>query len=494
MKVRPITIVAALAILALGTAGVVAWRHQDGVGVGQPEALPITLGGRASAVPAAAADLMQPAGPITYVAAPGLPLLDGSAHAWKVTGPAPTEAEVARLGHAFGVGGTPQHQGTGWTMIGTAQEGPALSVTAGPAASAWEWTVEASGSAAQPGVACAQPMIAPDHIGPGDSVVPSPCPTVPAPAGVPDQAAAEAKARTRLTQAGFDLTGWQVAATVDAWSADVTAVPVLDGTPVEGWSISVSFGGEGVVTGASGWFGTPTREDAYPLVGTKQAIVHLGKGDTFVGGIEPAVARAGSTVVSNAGSAGQGVAVTRPPDVPPPDVPPATITTTTLTNTTTTRALPCPANASCTGTISPPGSIGGGTTPGSTVTPPGPPVTAPGPTITFPPIVITIDRAELVLAATTGTDGSVWFVPAYRLSASRGGSWTVLAVDPSFVSAPSSTTTLVPKGAPGTTPATTPGSVEPGPAPAPTPSGPVTTIAPGTGSATTASTTIPSGG
>ena len=72
--------------------------------------------------------------------------------------------------------------------------------------------------------------------------------------------------------------------------------------------------------------------------------------------------------------------------------------------------------------------------------------TAPMPTIVEPTtdptlpeprdITITITRATLVLAAVPGTDGSLWLVPAYRLESADSGSWTVLAIDPSYIAPP----------------------------------------------------------
>jgi hypothetical protein len=405
VKVRPITIMALLAVAALVAAGVYAWVHPSGT-TGTPAALPITIGSSTAARASGMADVaIAPVRPTIFVAAPGLPALDGSAHAWRVAGAAPDDAAVARLGRAFGLHGAVHTQDGGWTMGVTG--GPQLVVSAA-GTHAWSWTFNPSATVSSPAVACARPLAGSAAIGAGDTVATAPCgPTATAapPEGVPDQAAAEQRARSVLDAAGFDLRGWKVTSVADAYSATVTASPVLDGVEVEGLTMSVSFGPHGPVTYASGWFGPPQQADSYPLVGTKVAIAHLQKGDAF--GIEPMTGRAGV------------------PELATPNR--STYSTGAVTTDTVGTTVAGPPDSS---SGSAPGSAGdhAGSVPTTSGTVP--------PTTTAAPVTITIDRAEMVLAAQVGTDGSMWLVPAYLLSATSGGTWTVLAVDRKYVAPP----------------------------------------------------------
>jgi hypothetical protein len=403
VKVRPITIMALLGVAALVAAGLYAWARPSGSG--QLAALPITIGSSTSPRASGMADIaIAPVGPTIFVAAPGLPVLDGSAHAWRLTGSAPDDAAVARLGQALGVRGPVHAQDNGWTMGATG--GPQLIVSAA-GAHAWSWTFNPSATVSSPPVACARPLVGAAAIGAGDSIATAPCGiTTAPPVGVPDQADAERQARAVLDSAGFDLHGWKVTTTADTYSATVLASPVLDGIDVEGLSMSVTFGAHGAVTYASGWFGAPQPADAYPLVGTKVAIAHLQKGDAF--GVEPMTGRV--AVPDMATSRG------------------ATYSTGGVTTMTVGTTLAGPSGGA---SGSSPGSAGDLATAVPTT-----PSTVASTTTTAAPATITIDRAEIVLAAQIGTDGSMWLVPAYHLSATSGGTWTVLAVDRKYVAAP----------------------------------------------------------
>ncbi len=436
MKLRPITVMAGLAAVALGAAGLIAWRGDGGGQVVQPMALPIVVGPSARATATTMAGALSAAGPVTYVAGPDLAPLDGSASAWRVSSARPTEAEVARLAAALGLTAAPTATADGgWSVSGN---DTVLVVSRITGLGGWVWSYSpeatiAGGTSSSPVTTvpgdmssdlCRPPATtippgpsrgsggAPGAVSTCGSTAPTP------PVGVPDEAAAESAARTLWSHAGFDTTGWKVTSTADEWSAQVTAAPVLDGTPVEGLDLTVSFGGQGAIEQASGWFGVPAPADTYPLMGTTKAIAELNAGHT-VGGIEPMMATATAPPTTYA------PAVDDLQRRPPP----------------TTRCpvdegcVPCPATASCS-----------------------PPVTAPvtveplGPTVTYAPVTITIDRAELVLVAEPGTDGAAWLVPAYRLSSSAtGGSWTVLAVDQSYIAPAGPPTT-------GRSSATTPGS------------------------------------
>ena len=206
-----------------------------------------------------------------------------------------------------------------------------------------------------------------------------------------------------LDSAGFDLSGWKVTTTADTYSATVVASPVLDRVSGRGLSISVTFGAHGAITYASGWFGTPHRADSYPLVGTKVAIAHLQKGDAY--GIEPMTG-----------------------GIPVPEL--ATPNRSSYSTGAVTTETVGPTSGGQTGG-------GSGSAPGSPgdhpISVPTTPVTPTPTTTSAPPTTITIDHAELVLTAQVGTDGTMWLVPAYRLTSTSGGTWTVLAIDRKYV-------------------------------------------------------------
>ena len=85
MKVRPITIMAGLAVVALVAGGLVAWRrHGTTASAGRPATLPIDVSRSSAGAMIAIAPVPGGAAPgvVTYVAAPGLPTLTGSAPAW----------------------------------------------------------------------------------------------------------------------------------------------------------------------------------------------------------------------------------------------------------------------------------------------------------------------------------------------------------------------------------------------------------------------------
>ena len=80
VKVRPITIMGLLAVVALVGAGLFAW-HRGG-STGEPAAMPIVLGSSTAAAPSGVADIaLAPARPTIFVAAPDLPAGTGKAHA-----------------------------------------------------------------------------------------------------------------------------------------------------------------------------------------------------------------------------------------------------------------------------------------------------------------------------------------------------------------------------------------------------------------------------
>ena len=99
--------------------GLVAWHHGSrSVAADQPTELPI----RAEvAAPAGGRRWRRPPpstrGAVTYVAAPGLSALDGTAHAWRLAPTTVTSATVNRLADALGAvgaGGGPGGRSGRW--------------------------------------------------------------------------------------------------------------------------------------------------------------------------------------------------------------------------------------------------------------------------------------------------------------------------------------------------------------------------------------------
>ena len=112
--------------------------------------------------------------------------------------------------------------------------------------------------------------------------VPPECVPPPAPAGVPTKDEALAKATDLLTALGVDTGSVAITANASEWSADVQAVPSLDGIATPSLTMSVGFGGEGKVQYTNGFLLSPEKADSYPRIGTTKAFDKLkaGKGMT----------------------------------------------------------------------------------------------------------------------------------------------------------------------------------------------------------------------
>ena len=506
MKLRPITLLAAVAVAGLAAAGLVAWRHQSGSAVTtRPASLPIRYdaGGGASAAIALAPGSNGP-GAVTYVAADGLARLDGTAHAWRLAPTPVSAATVAHLASALGLAGPVQASADGWTVSAADR---VLTVSRAGSTSPWSWTMTGTAvSYASPGVVCAHPLIEPSGGTKGIAADPTtsvaggstagPCqpppttlvpptttpPTAPLPA---DRAVTSA--RQILGRAGYDLSGWSVTATPSADPATVTASPVLDGLSVaddglgSGVSaLTLSFDPDGGVSSGSGGWVRPVEADAYPLIGTAAAVHALNQGHGLPG-VEPMIGAA------------------QPADSAPSD-PSASSTSTTATSVNCDALAgadaPCGV-AICPSIAPPPPGCPAGRAPtasttvpesSSTVVAPSTTTVTEPPTVTPAPRQVRLDRAELVLVELVATDGATWSVPAYRFTSSTTpGTWTVLAIDQQWFD-PGTGTTSNPgsgigsgSGSPGGG-AVTPGSSSDG-------SPPTTPIPPEGSTRTTTSTT-----
>ena len=488
---RPITVMAAVAVVVIVLGAVFAWtRDDESTVVGQPASLPILLGSRSATAMAVTSTVVNP---VSYVRGRDVADLTGTLDAWTVAATEPDPAGVRRLADAFDVSGDLHRSADGW-QIG-ADDGAFVRV-ASSAGARWIYNagLEAS-TAAVCGVPPAPPTTVPVTTIPGQAdAVPDPCAPTSPPANVPSTTEAERRARDLLKRAGLELGSFQITSTSDDWGAQVTATPEIGGVAGHGVETVVSFGAEASVTAAVGWLGSPTKMDTYPLVGVDAAIARLNHGQDplLLDELTPQIASgpvsgpgsgsgSGSVSGSVSGSAPghptttptSGIAASRdtivPQDAPDTSVTcavplgPAEGTGGGPATTTTVVGVgdgdaggsgssgpscpdsicpvpPCPPDAQCAAPSCGP----------STCDPAACPDPFPGPTVVPDPTdpsvpsdlpqptdpgatTITITSVELVLAAVPGTDGALWLVPAYRFGTEDAATLTVLAIDDSFI-------------------------------------------------------------
>ena len=301
--------------------GLVAWHHRAGsVAAGQPAELPIRAE-LAAPTAAALAPTSSIDGEVTYVAAPGLAALEGSAHAWHLTPTQVTSATVNRLAAALGLSGSAVAGSGGWTVSGP--DPRTLTVT-GPAHGTMDLDDVGRGRVPAGGVPCPWPRRrstqrrheghrpgserAGGHLGrrvrgTGDHRADR----RPERHVTPSGAQAEAKARaiflsaTRLRPLG--LVGDQRGVVRRhpghrprrAWTAPPSTRP-MGGSATVG--VSLYFGPGAEVSSGSGSWGQPVEADAYPLIRTSAGIDALNRGRDLPG-VEPMMAAPGD---SSAGS------------------------------------------------------------------------------------------------------------------------------------------------------------------------------------------------
>ena len=446
MKLRPITVMVALLAVVAVVAVALAWRGSDSAQVDQPAALPLALGAGSYAV--GSTTLMPELARldrVTYVRGTDVPDLAGSQRAWSIASPAPRRDTVAKLARAFGVTGEITDRGGQLVVQGS--DGRSLQVTVEGGGS---WYLNGPPQAAVTSTVCAQtngvvpdttvppdagpsvtsgPVTTTTYVGtmppsppelrPSPSPAPLPCPVSPPPVDVPNGPAAEAEARRLLSDAGIDLTHARVSSFTSPAGATVQVQPTVDGAAVEGMETAVDFGEHSVVSSAHGWLGRPVPADVYPLIGVDAALARLQRGEGQLG-IVPMMGAADTTVTTGTSQ------------VPPATgAPEASTTTTNASMPSTTATMPnetMPAEPMPTVVEPPAGPMPTVVEPPTDPTPPVPPQPR--------DVTVTITRATVVLAAVPGTDGSLWLVPAYRLESADSGSWTVLAIDPSYIAPP----------------------------------------------------------
>lgn len=404
MNRRVVAVVVAV-LVPLAVLGVVIVRRPGGAH--QPARLPIVATGRSAAPGAtgAADQALAPYGVIVYKADPNLPVLDGSARAYRVA-TNDTAGEARRIAGALELHGDPAPDGNGGFALtdGDAQ------LTVSP--TSWGYNRTSSGSAvASSGVAVACPADATEC--PPDSIAPPPT-APPRPADLPSQDDAKSTALALLDRVGVDTK--HAAVNVDdgitQWSIGVE--PVVDGVATEGFSSSVVVGEKGVIEFAGGMLGAVVPADEYPLIGTKAAIERLNAGEGYIGP-QPlwAEGQPAAGVASDANRAG-------PASGAPGSAPPAS------------GAEPGGA----------PGSIASG----EPTEPPAAPIPEPSsaPDGSEPPVTdtlppppeqdVTLTGAERILLFATSADGNEgWLVPAYRFSTADGSGPSVIAIDDRFL-------------------------------------------------------------
>lgn len=194
-----------------------------------------------------------------YRATGELPDDPGKAPVYRAKGEV-TAAEVAALGKALDVDGTPRLEDGSW-RLGPKPDGsgPSLQVTA-KAPGTWTYARYAPSG----GDKCAGVAKCPDPVGSGseDDAV--------------SAAAAKKAAAPVLKALGQDDAKLDTGQLMGATRV-VNADPVVGGLPTYGWSTGIQVGSDGRVVGGSGQLSAPVKGDTYPTVGAKETIERLNR-------------------------------------------------------------------------------------------------------------------------------------------------------------------------------------------------------------------------
>ncbi len=309
---------------------------------------------------AVAPGVMQPYRLVDYVHSGPWTALPAHAVVHELRGATVDEAVVRRTAHAFGIDGTLQHDANGWTVTGAQQivqidttgVVPMVSLYAGagrgssPGSTGSGTGTVGGGSTGSTGTGGTSTVIPPDlptpatsqpSSGGGGTVTPqtipaassTPAPTSTAPADLPSPAAAEARVRRILSDAGILDGEWRAEVadngTVSvgaacppnascvapnllpssATSRSVTFHRVVDGHDLNGADWYVEIGNHGAVLGASGPLATLVALGDYPLRSIDDAFADVRAGRNTVPGtpgeVRPlAAGGASSTPVSDA--------------------------------------------------------------------------------------------------------------------------------------------------------------------------------------------------
>ncbi len=431
LRSRRMALLASAVVLGLTACGTPA--AEPASTEGGPARLQLVAGGGGGATGAAAnesmvagdaAKMMMPAF-IDYVYSGEVPDLTAPAGSWYFpAGAAATAEQVQRLAAAFGIAGAveavPADQGGGWRVGPSDWSGPSVQVAADGMLSWWFSPGPSEVTAVEPCVLVDPPVL--DAV-PATDVVPVPdpaatpveplpvCAEPQPPAGVPDAATAEARARELFAALGLDLSSYELETYADEWGAYVTAYLRLDGSRT--WlSANIGFGAEGAITWAGGFLGQPQRGDDYPRIGVEAAVARLNdQSSMWMYPMSASGDMAASVKVAGAGA----------------------------TEAAAPEALPVEA--------APVDAAGSSEVPVSEELPAEPPVTdVPAPVlppvdelpvdvmpVDTTPIVVTLSSPSPSLEMFWAADGTVWLLPGYRFATSDGGEVSVLAVPDEFI-------------------------------------------------------------
>lgn len=201
-------------------------------------------------------------------------------------GPAP-QATVVALARALGLSSDPLRTNNGWQLV-SGERRLTVTDTAG-----WPWTLGPSLNPGGPirchvidrqlGRLCPGPggpritIPPPNPILPASPPVtasPVPMPITPLPApNRPTDAEALAAARPVLSALGLGTAPTQVQRMPG--QVQVIADPVLDGLPTTGFETRLMVDAHRQLTGGTGWLGTPTAGQEYPLISAAAALAGL---------------------------------------------------------------------------------------------------------------------------------------------------------------------------------------------------------------------------
>lgn len=451
LRSRRMALLASAVVLGLTACGTPA---AEPVSTGDgPARLQLVAGGGAGATGAAAnesmvagdaAKMMMPAF-IDYVYSGEVPDLTAPAGSWYFPAGASVTAEhVQRLAAAFGIAGAvevvPADQGGGWRVGPSDWSGPSVQVATDGMLSWWFSPGPSEVTVAEPCVLVDPPVLdavpATDAAAvssdpasttdavPATDVVPVPdpaatpveplpvCSEPQPPVGVPDAAAAEARARELFAALGLDLSSYELETYADEWGAYVTAYLRLDGSRT--WlSANIGFGAEGAITWAGGFLGQPQRGDDYPRIGVEAAVARLNDQSSMwmypmsASGDMAASVKAASAEIGSSAVAPEPAPVAAPPvdTVPSGDTPQS-------------EELP----------VEPPA-----TDLPVPVLPPVDEVPVDVMPVDTTPIVVTLSSPTPSLEMFWAADGTVWLLPGYRFATSDGGEVSVLAVPDEFI-------------------------------------------------------------
>ncbi|WP_428955161.1 hypothetical protein [Streptomyces sp. cg35] len=233
-----------------------------------------------------------------YRAAGDLPDGPGEAPVYRAQGEV-SAAEVAALGKALDVDGTPKLVDDAW-RVGPAKDGsgPSLQVNRN-APGTWTYAKYAPSD----GTKCGSPAKCADPVGSGsekDAV---------------SEAAAKKSAAPVLKALGQDDAKLDAGQLMGATRV-VNADPEVGGLPTYGWSTGIQIGADGQVVGGSGQLKAPVKGDTYPTVGAKETIERL---NSTAAGDRGSVGGCASAVPLDGGSPGteQGAGCTPSSPRPP---------------------------------------------------------------------------------------------------------------------------------------------------------------------------------